>query len=63
MHLTGGFCMESPIDFKKLKKDLLNEAGPSGMMGLIVSVDSATEKELLKMAKEFKLDLSNYMKD
>jgi hypothetical protein len=55
--------MESNMDYKKLKKDLLNKVGPSGMMGLIVSIDNATEKELLKLTKEFKLDLSNYMKD
>lgn len=54
--------MDSNLDLKKLKKDLLNKVGPSGMMGLIVSVDSATEKELVKLAKEFKLDISNYIK-
>lgn len=50
------------IDYKKLKKDLLNEVGPSGIMPLIIAVDSANEKELLKLAKEYNLDLSNYIK-
>lgn len=50
------------IDYKKLKKDLLNKVGSSGIMPLIISVDSASEKELLRLAKEYDLDISNYMK-
>ncbi len=51
------------IDYKKLKKDLLNKVGASGIMPLIVSVDSASDKELLRFAKEYNLDISDYMKD
>lgn len=37
------------IYYKKLKKDLLNKVGTSGIMALIVTVDSASEKELKKV--------------
>ena len=50
------------IDYKKLKKDLLNKIGPSGIMSLIISVDSASEKELLKLAEEYNLNISKYIK-
>lgn len=53
----------SKIDFKKLKKDLLNKVGTSGIMPLIVSIDSASEKELLQLAEEYNLDILDYMKD
>jgi hypothetical protein len=55
--------MVDKIDYKKLKKDLLNKVGASGIMPLIVSVDSASDKELLKLAKEYNLDISDYIKD
>jgi hypothetical protein len=55
--------MVDKIDYKKLKKDLLNKVGASGIMPLIVSVDSASDKELLRFAKEYNLDISDYMKD
>jgi hypothetical protein len=48
------------IDYKKLKKDLLKKVSASGIMPLIVSVDSADEKELILLAEEFKIDLSKY---
>ncbi len=51
------------IDYKKLKKDLLNKVGSSGIMPLIISVDSASNKELLRLAKENNLDISDYIKD
>ena len=51
------------IDYKKLKKDLLKKVGPSGIMGLIVSVDSASEEELLRLAEEYNLNISDYIKD
>lgn len=51
------------IDYKKLKKDLMNKVGPSGIMPLIVAVDSAKEKELLRLAEEWGLDISDYVKD
>jgi hypothetical protein len=51
------------IDFKKLKKDLLNKVGPSGIMPLIVTIDSADETKLLELAEEYNLDISDYLKD
>jgi hypothetical protein len=51
------------IDYKKLKKDLLNKVGTSGIMPLVVSVDSASEGELLRLAKKYNLNISDYIKD
>ena len=51
------------LDYKKLKKDLLNKVGPSGIMALVVAVDTASEKELLRMAKEYNINISDYVKD
>ena len=51
------------IDYKKLKKDLLNKVGPSGIMALVVAIDSASEKELLRFAKEHNLNISDYVKN
>lgn len=50
------------IDYKKLKKDLLRKVGTSGIMALIVTVDSASDKKLLSMAEEYGLDISDYTK-
>ncbi len=49
------------IDFKKLRKDLLSKVGPSGIMPLIISVERADEEELVRMAKEYNLDITDYM--
>ncbi|MFT5875754.1 MAG: hypothetical protein ACI8WT_004751 [Clostridium sp.] len=51
------------MDYKKLKKDLLNKVGISGVTALIVAVDSATEKELLGFAKEYNLKITDYVND
>lgn len=50
-------------DYKKLKKDLLKKVGTSGIMPLVVTVDSASEEELLKLAEEYNLDISDYLKN
>lgn len=55
--------MVDKIDYRKLKRDLLKKVGTSGIMPLIVSVDSASEKELLRLADEYNLDISEYIKD
>ena len=55
--------MMDKIDYRKLKKDLLNKVGTSGIMPLIVTVDSASEKELLRLAEEYDLDISDYIKN
>jgi hypothetical protein len=54
--------MMDKIDYKKLKKDLLRKVGTSGNMALIVTVDSASEKKLLRLAEEFSLNISDYVK-
>lgn len=50
------------IDYRKLRQDLLKKVGTSGIMPLIISVDSASEKELLELAEEYNLDISDYIK-
>lgn len=49
------------IDFIRLKQDLLEEVGPSGIWELIMSVDDADERTLIKLAKEYGFDLSRYI--
>ena len=51
------------IDYKKLKKDLLKKVGTSGIMPLIMTVDSASEEDLLRLAEKYNLNISNYIKD
>ena len=51
------------IDYKKLKKDLLNKIGTSGVMPLVVTADSSSEKELLRLARKYNLDISDYIND
>lgn len=51
------------IDYKKLKKDLLNMVGTSGIMPLVVTVESASETDLLKLAKTYNLNISDYIND
>ena len=55
--------MMNKIDYRKLKKDLLNKVGTSGIMPLIVIVDSASEKELLRLSEEYNLDISDYIQN
>lgn len=54
--------MMDKIDYRKLRQDLLKKVGTSGIMPLIISVDSASEKELLELAEEYNLDISDYIK-
>ena len=51
------------IDYKKLKKDLLKKVGTSGIKPLILTVDNANETDLLKLAKTYKLKISDYIND
>ena len=53
----------SKIDYKKLKKDLLKKVGTSGIMPLIVTVDSGSEEDLFRLAEKYNLNISNYIKD
>ncbi len=51
------------IDYKKLKKDLLNKVGISEIEPLVVTENIASERELLKLAKTYNLNLSDYIND
>jgi hypothetical protein len=49
------------IDYKKLKKDLLNKVGPSGIMPAIIEIDSAPKEKLIKLAARYGLDIEKYI--
>lgn len=49
------------IDYKKLKKDLLNKVGPSGIMPAIIEVDSASKDKLIKLAERYGLNIEEYI--
>ncbi|SHE93915.1 MULTISPECIES: hypothetical protein [Caloramator] len=49
------------VNYRKLKRDLLDYVGPSGIWPLIGSVDSADEEELLEIAEELGYDVSDYI--
>lgn len=51
------------INYRDLKKDLLDYAGPSGIWPLIGSIDGANEDELLNIAKQLGYDISDYMSE
>lgn len=55
--------MIDKIDYRRLKKDLLKKLGAYGIMPFIVSVNSESEKELIRLADEYNLDISDYIKD
>lgn len=49
------------IDFARLKRDLLNNVGPSGIWPLISAVDKASGSKLIELAKEYGLDIEDYI--
>lgn len=51
------------INYRDLKKDLLDDVGPSGIWPLIDSVDSADEEELIEIAKQLGYDVSDYISE
>lgn len=51
------------IDYKKLKNDLLNKIGTLGIKSPVATVDIASESDLLKLAKEYNLNLKDYIND
>jgi hypothetical protein len=51
------------IDYKKLKNDLLYKIGSLGIKSPVVSVDIASESDLLKLAKEYNLNITDYIND
>lgn len=50
------------IDYIRLKRDLLSEVGMNGIPSLIVSIDNADEKHLIKFANKYNMNISNYYK-
>jgi len=48
------------IDYKKLKKDLLERVGTLGIKSPIMTRESISEKDLLRLAKEYNLNISDY---
>jgi len=55
--------MVNKIDYKKLKKDLLDKVGALGVTSPVVTVESTSETDLLKLAKEYNLNISDYIND
>ena len=55
--------MVNKIDYKKLKKDLLKKVGTLGIKPLVATVDNASETDLLKLAKTYNLNISDYIND
>ena len=55
--------MVNKIDYKKLKKDLLEKVGILGIKSPIMTVESTSETDLLKLAKEYNLNISDYIND
>lgn len=49
------------VDYKKLRKDLLNKAKASGITLLVIIVENADEDKLLNLSEEYGLDISNYI--
>jgi len=55
--------MVNKIDYKKLKKDLLKKLSTSGIKPLVMTVDISSERDLLKLAKQYNLKISEYIND
>lgn len=49
------------INYKLLRKDLLNKVGASGIMLLVMVVESASDKDLLKYANDYNFNISDYI--
>lgn len=48
------------MDYKSLRKDLINYFGTAGMMGEVISAESASNDELIRIAKRWNFDLDRY---
>ncbi|HEY5587352.1 MAG TPA: hypothetical protein VIK86_00190 [Candidatus Paceibacterota bacterium] len=55
--------MVTKIDYKKLKKDLLKKVGTLKSKPLVAAADIASETDLLKLAKTYNLNISDYIND
>ncbi|WP_017416889.1 hypothetical protein [Clostridium tunisiense] len=49
------------VDYKKLRKDLLNKAKASGITLLVIIIENADEDKLLNLSEEYGLDISKYI--
>ena len=48
------------MNYEKLRQDLLKKVGTSKIMSLILTKNSPNEKELLRLAKKYNLNISEY---
>ncbi|WP_298840919.1 hypothetical protein [Clostridium sp.] len=48
------------MNYEKLRKDLLKKVDNSKVMSLILTKNSPDEKELLRLAKKYNLNISEY---
>lgn len=48
------------MNYKRLREDLLKKVGTSKIMTRILTKNSASEKELLRLAKKYNLNISEY---
>lgn len=55
--------MVNKIDYKKLKSDLLDKVSTLGIKSPIVALESTSETDLLKLAKTYNLNISDYIND
>lgn len=50
------------VDYKELRKDLLNKVKASGITLLAIVVENANEDQLLSLAEDYHIDISNYIR-
>jgi hypothetical protein len=48
------------INYKRLRKDLLDKVGPSGIMPAIIEIESASKGDLIKLSYQYGLDIKDY---
>jgi hypothetical protein len=60
-YVSEGEMVVERIDYRALKKALLNEVGPSGIMPAILEVDCADEEKLVKLAERYGIDIDDYI--
>jgi hypothetical protein len=49
------------MDFELLREDLMNYFGTAGMMGEVIAAESASDEELIKIAKMWNLKVDIYL--
>lgn len=48
------------MDYGSLRKDLINYFGTGGMMGEVISAESASDEELIRIAERWDFDVDKY---